>query len=128
MSTNKTQNYQLHAWEPDDDFLRTEFNENFAKLDGSLRLIFGAYKGHHSSNDKTPTRFELGVKPRAVLVSMDYGSAGSGSYSYVGMGFPGLDACGALLMDDTGFSVKNVAQEAILLDSDLRSYYYMVLY
>ena len=33
MSTKKTQNYQLHQWEATDDFLRTEFNENFGKLD-----------------------------------------------------------------------------------------------
>ena len=37
MSTNKTQNYGLHAWEAEDDFLRTEFNENFEKLDTELK-------------------------------------------------------------------------------------------
>ena len=29
MSTKKTKNYQLHQWEPADNFLRTEFNDEF---------------------------------------------------------------------------------------------------
>ena len=37
MSTNKTQNYQLHSWLPDDEFHLTEINENFAALDAALK-------------------------------------------------------------------------------------------
>ena len=37
MSTKKTRNYQLHQWEPADNFLRAEFNENFTKLDAVLK-------------------------------------------------------------------------------------------
>mgnify|MGYP000111315471 CR=1 FL=1 len=37
MSTNKTQNYQLHAWAPEDEFPRTELNANFTKLDTALK-------------------------------------------------------------------------------------------
>ena len=36
MSSNKTTNYQLHLWEPEDNFLRTEFNENSEKVDAAL--------------------------------------------------------------------------------------------
>ena len=36
MSTNKSEHLNLHLWEPEDDFLRTEFNENFAALDGAM--------------------------------------------------------------------------------------------
>ena len=35
MSTNKTPNLQLHAWEPTDAFSRAEFNDNFAALDAA---------------------------------------------------------------------------------------------
>lgn len=38
MSTNKTQNYQLHTWTPEDEHLRTELNANFAKLDTALKV------------------------------------------------------------------------------------------
>ena len=37
MSSNKTQNYQLHAWEPNDHVLMTEFNENFAAIDTAIK-------------------------------------------------------------------------------------------
>lgn len=37
MSTNKTQNYQLHGWAAEDEFLRTELNANFTKLDTALK-------------------------------------------------------------------------------------------
>ena len=31
-----TEHYQLHQWVPEDDFLRTDFNEDFAKIDAAL--------------------------------------------------------------------------------------------
>lgn len=37
MSTNKTPNYQLHSWLPADEFHVSEINENFTKLDASLK-------------------------------------------------------------------------------------------
>lgn len=33
MSSNKTEHLNLHAWEPMDQFVREEFNENFAHID-----------------------------------------------------------------------------------------------
>ena len=82
MSTNKTQNYNLHSWLPADDFLRTEINENFTKLDTALstglaaltnrmdkRILFGWYSGSGSS-ERT---ISLGVTPRAVLLATEEG-------------------------------------------------------
>lgn len=37
MSTNKSENLGLHLWEAEDDFLRTEFNENFTAIDGAMK-------------------------------------------------------------------------------------------
>lgn len=37
MATNHTENYQLNLWEPEDAFLRTEFNENTEKIDAALK-------------------------------------------------------------------------------------------
>lgn len=39
MSTNKTQNYNLHSWVPEDDFLRSEFNDNFTGIDAALKSL-----------------------------------------------------------------------------------------
>lgn len=39
MSTNKTQNYNLHSWVPEDDFIRSEFNDNFTGIDTALKTL-----------------------------------------------------------------------------------------
>ena len=31
-----TEHYQLHQWEPEDSFLRTDFNEDLQKIDTTL--------------------------------------------------------------------------------------------
>ena len=33
---NYTEHYQLHQWVPEDDFLRTDFNEDFQKIDAGI--------------------------------------------------------------------------------------------
>ena len=69
MSTNKTEHHALHAWEPEDDFLLSEFNENFAAIDGTLpankklRLVTGTYTG----NGADGRVIEVGFRPRLVL-------------------------------------------------------------
>ena len=32
-----TQHYQLHQWEPSDDFLRSDFNDDFKKIDTAIK-------------------------------------------------------------------------------------------
>ena len=69
MSTNKTPNLQLHAWEPTDGFSRAEFNDNFAKLDavvgehnaalntkGNCTIIAKAHLGTGTSGASAPSR------------------------------------------------------------------------
>ena len=36
---NYTQHYQLHQWVPEDDFLRTDFNTDFQKIDTALNTV-----------------------------------------------------------------------------------------
>ena len=36
MSTNTSQNLGLHLWEPSDQVLRTEFNQNWQKIDTAV--------------------------------------------------------------------------------------------
>ena len=64
MSSHKTENYKLHIWEAEDDFLREEFNENFALLDTSVRMVTGAYTGDGAAQRV----IDLGLTPLAVLV------------------------------------------------------------
>lgn len=78
MST-KTENYQLNQWEPSDSFLRSDFNEDNARLDAALaqkcEAFFGSYTGDGTAQRVIP----LGFTPRAVLVKqpgndLNYGS------------------------------------------------------
>lgn len=101
MSTRKTQNYQLHQWEATDDFLRTEFNENFTKLDEAVaaevaarasavnglntalgkkpEVVTGSYTG-----DGTKGRtISLGFQPKAVFVIPSNGRLNA-TYGYYG--------------------------------------------
>ena len=68
-----TSNYQLHQWAPEDNFLRTDFNEDFAKIDTGIaaamaeaavksRAVSGSYSGNGSTRS-----VNLGFQPQAVL-------------------------------------------------------------
>ena len=39
MATNSSQNLGLHLWEPDDQVLRTEFNQNWQKIDTAVAAV-----------------------------------------------------------------------------------------
>lgn len=110
MSTNKTTNYDLHAWEPGDDFLRSEFNENFSALDTKLhtveaalpsvkklRIATGSYQGTGSSVTQT---ISLGFRPRMVL-AMCRGT----NYQYRALYVEGADASFGEITDQ-GFTVS----------------------
>ena len=90
---NYTEHYQLHQWEPTDDFLRTDFNTDFAKIDAALgekagveelaevqalagskcRVVIGSYTG----NGDSARVITLGFRPKVVAVD-DMGSFSSG--------------------------------------------------
>lgn len=91
MSSHLTEHYQLHTWEPGDDFLRTEFNENFTAIDNTLagkcELIMGSYVGN--GEDGRP--IDLGFTPQAVFICRQDGMTGSpNSYIYGGVFLLGL--------------------------------------
>lgn len=102
MSSHKTPNYNLHKWEPEDSFLRSEFNDNFTALDTAVKGAKSAgdnalttarselnaakaalaavdatkcevYAGSYSGNGQTSRDFALGFRPKAVLVETNHG-------------------------------------------------------
>ena len=128
MSTNKTQNYNLHAWEPSDDFLRAEINENFAALDaGAIQLLFGAYIGTSKDSSITSTqRIDLPVTPRAVILL--HGVGVSPTYGHAGIMAPGYPLSPTLMpIDETGFTVASEPSGLKYNDKNA-SYRYIVLY
>ena len=130
MSSKKTTNYKLHSWEPGDDFMRAEFNQNFSKLDEAIHLteqktlqIFtGRYSGLYEVGDATPVRIALQVKPRFVVVVSDANSA------TVAMQTPENQLSDGITLDASGFTVRNVWGKSIYLHQNGNTYTYVVLY
>ena len=97
-----TENYQLHQWVPEDDFLRTDFNTDFQKIDaalGALSTLAGGkasqeeldalesslagvrstanskcrvIAGSYVGDMNVPRTISLGATPQAVFLTADY--------------------------------------------------------
>ena len=108
-----TTNYGLHQWEASDDFLRTDFNTDFAKIDAAVKgvsdtipgLILGSYTGDGASS-KVIT---LGFQPKAVLLFRRGVEAANDRYALMASpGFPCLsnrDNVKMLEITEQGFKV-----------------------
>ena len=73
---NYTQHYQLHQWVPEDDFLRTDFNTDFQKIDTALAGLASqvatkgrAIKGSYNGNGGTMRTVAMASTPKALLLS-----------------------------------------------------------
>ena len=127
---NYTDNYQLHQWEAGDSFLRTDFNENFAKIDEALSgmLVFGAYTG----NGEGEQFISLGFTPKAVITCTQSGAPGtleSHFYTYGGLAFREHPVCGnsrAVAICEGGFTVAQTNSD-IRTNQSSMVYYYAAL-
>ena len=66
-----TQHYQLHQWEPNDNFLRTDFNEDLEKIDtalGECSHIRGSYIGSGVGGANDMISVDIGFTPSLVVV------------------------------------------------------------
>ena len=89
MSTNTSQTLGLHLWEPDDQVLRTEFNENWQKIDTeaadiredvaaitadlgaagkNARIAWGTYTGTGTFGEANKRTLDVGFYPVLALV------------------------------------------------------------
>ena len=71
-----TSNYQLHQWVPEDDFLRTDFNTDFQKLDEALAGLQTALdgkcqlkRGNFNGNGGSSRQVITGPTPQALILS-----------------------------------------------------------
>lgn len=135
MPTNKTQNYQLHAWAAEDEFPRGELNANFTKLDTALKaeatarqnavntlntalagkaaIVVGSYTG----DGETSQTIVLGFRPRAVLVRAVNGAASDNYRTYSALAVTGQDAVNShnttiLALVNGGFRACYSSQES----------------
>lgn len=74
-----TQNYQLHQWEPEDNFLRTDFNQDFSRIDTALKgladkvvqTVSGNYVGTGECGKEHPNQLEFPFEPDVVVIVVD---------------------------------------------------------
>lgn len=121
MSTNKTQNYQLHAWTAEDEGHLSELNENFAKLDErAVQIVIGSYIG----DGQGERAFDLGFPPKAVILVNDIGVFNSsGTYGGVaGAGWSNDD----FQLTANGFLLKRAASP-LYRNSKNAAYFYVAL-
>lgn len=129
-----TEHYQLHQWVPEDDFLRTDFNTDFAKIDAALgekagveelaevqalagskcRVVIGSYTG----NGDSARVITLGFRPKVVAVD-DTSSYSSGCE----LGLDGIDERSVTVVN-VGFQVDASPQD--LTESGTLYRYYAI--
>ena len=82
-----TSNYQLHQWVPEDNFLRTDFNQDFQRIDTAIKGVeTGADAKLAQKADKTAlTSLAATVDGKAEIVTGSY--TGSGGTKTVSLGF-----------------------------------------
>ena len=135
-----TTNYQLHQWEASDDFLRTDFNTDFQKIDAAIKgvetaantaLALKADKteltqacgaldeakcetltGSYTGNGANTRTIDLGCAPRAVFV---------GEFLAV----PGMTSNYLLSLTASGFQVRDSLGTST--NSSGETYYYLAL-
>ena len=69
MASNYTENYGLCQWEATDQVLRTEFNEDNAKIDEALsKLNCRVYTTGYTGDDSASRTFTFPYKPILIVV------------------------------------------------------------
>ena len=125
MSTNKTENLNLHSWEASDPVKRTEFNENWAAIDAAVGELRGTVvTGTYTGDGAEEREINLGFRPRAVLVTLSNGLAYQPNEYYGGLAISGSDAASVAIVDG-GFQVKS--KYPIASNYSGQRYYYVAV-
>ncbi len=129
---NYTQHYRLHQWEPNDNFLRTDFNTDLEKIDTALDTLqtalegkSGFVSGSYAGDGAESRSFNLGFAPTALLLETSTGARGNGINAIAGLALPGLSVHdGAITLTETGFSL-NHDNKYHVVNGAADTYYYL---
>lgn len=114
MATNTSEHLGLHLWEPTDQVLRTEFNQNWTKIDTAVNAaqetaeaaqsaaeqrpyVIGSYTGNGGTQSIT-----LGFQPSFVIITAQ--PANSRDTAFIAVS-GGSEAASTLSLTETGFTV-----------------------
>ena len=117
---NYTQHSHLHQWEPEDSFLRTDFNGDLSAIDAALlglerdkcRVAIGRYTG----DGELSYTVSLGARPKLAVV--DNTSSFSSGYE---LGLDGMNERSVIITED-GFRV-NGSPHGLNQEGTLYRYY-----
>lgn len=137
-----TPNYGLHQWEPQDNFLRTDFNQDFAKIDAAVKSLEGAVDakldgkvgpaqlaealsvkleavlGSYTGNGENSQKIVLGYQPKLVVIR--HPKWGITTF------FPGSGG-DTLWTTEDGFQALNSSVNDIHYNTNRTVYRYLVL-
>ncbi len=114
MATNTSEHLGLHLWEPTDQVLRTEFNQNWTKIDTAVNAAQETAEAAQSAAEQRPnvicrytgngvTRsFTLGLQPSFVIITAQ--PANSRDTAFIAVS-GGSEAASTLSFTETGFTV-----------------------
>lgn len=114
MATNTSEHLGLHLWEPTDQVLRTEFNQNWTKIDTAVNAaqetaevaqsaaeqrpyVIGSYTGNGGTQS-----IILGFQPSFVIITAQ--PANSRDTAFIAIS-GGSEAASTLSFTETGFTV-----------------------
>lgn len=127
-----TQHYQLHQWEPSDNFLRTDFNDDFKKIDTAIKTTEQRLRAEAQENLENLNSgiqdVETLAKSKCTIVTGSYTGDGqaervvslgftpvwilsfasNGQTGYQGLSYGGLAMPGKNVVHGTGFSLEIV--------------------
>ena len=117
---NYTQYYHLHQWEPEDSFLRTDFNGDLSAIDAALlgleRDKCRAAIGRYTGDGELSYTVLLGARPNLAVV--DNTSSFSSGYE---LGLDGMNERSVIITED-GFRV-NGSPHGLNQEGTLYRYY-----
>ena len=122
MASGQTSNYGLNQWAAEDKVIRTEFNEDNAKIDAALpRFITGSYVG---TGIQEVVHYSVGARPKLVLLALS-NRLDSGYWTTCAIACDGINLVGstggtgvrlgediAITMDENGFTIDHGAWDS----------------
>lgn len=134
-----TANYGLHQWVPGDNFLRTDFNTDFQKIDAGIKAALaastdkvGAVTGTYIGNGTASRDIILGFQPKAILVEERTGVRGTVEQYRAGLALPdapGVSRLGGtgVIVTENGFQVGYYSATGSLTNYSGSTYHYLAI-
>ena len=111
-----TANYGLHQWVPGDNFLRTDFNTDFQKIDAGIKAALSTAQGKaeivtgsYTGDDAASRTISLGFQAKALFIEAQDGRRDASRISG-GLALPGHPVTinsAAVEIISTGFHLRN---------------------